>query len=665
VLSFILFYLHWEKFHSYKNLKEGIVLTTKISKAIHHFQQERELALSTNLKTQKGVEILQQLLKTKDHLQHLSPAISSSISSLSSLTSLLIQTYKIKDPRKVLSNYSLINERLLSSIFSILQISSDPNLTKAILAYSFFLHIKEKASIEKELARSFLNESTLEFQEAVNQQHLYEKLFKQIAPTSLFKSYEELFKEGEFSSVKEFREAVLSQKEIEENELRGYLQSMSLRLEKLKAFEDYLTSSILSTVEELLSKSFYHLWLYLLLFMAIFAIFILTTLQILRLLKKKSELKGILDRYVISSTTDLRGIITDVSEAFCKISGYSKEELIGKPHNIIRHPDMPKEVFKQMWQTISKGKVWEGEVKNKKKDGGSYWVRAVISPVYDEKGKRIGYTAVRQDITDKKKIEELNKTLEERVAREVQKSREKDKKMLQQSRLAQMGEMLSMIAHQWRQPLSAISTTASALNMKAKLGTIDPTSVKELTSKILSYTRHLSQTIDDFRDFFKSDKEKQETSWKEMIESVMGIIETSLHNKNIQLIKRIESNAIFYTHPNQVKQVILNLIKNAEDVLLERKVKEPKITLIAKDNLLIVKDNGGGIEEEILPKIFDPYFSTKLEKDGTGLGLYMSKTIIEDHCKGKLWVYNDEEGAVFVIELPPKEAVSLNSKKAS
>jgi len=659
-------------------LKEGVTFTSKISTLLNLFQKERVLALQTlqNPKLQpqlnRSFTTTSQLLKELLHYSsHLPLKHSHTILNSISLNHLYSQLQK-KDNFTTLTAYSQINQKLLSSLSSTLTLSTNPYLTRSILAYDFFLHLKEKASIEGVLGEMILKskvalggkrEKSL-FQKVVNEQEFYHKLFREFAPSSFFKSYEELFREGDFKSLKVVEKAILEGDLKRLIDSKSWAESVALKMEKLQAFEDYLEAEVINSTNSSLSKALSQLWLYLLLFIAIFAIFFLTTAQILKLLKKKSELKGILDRYVISSTTDLKGNITDVSEAFCKISGYSKEELIGKPHNIIRHPDMPKEVFKQMWKTISKGKVWEGEVKNRKKNGGSYWVRAVISPLYDERGKRIGYTAVRQDITDKKKIEELNKTLEERVAKEVQKSREKDKKMLQQSRLAQMGEMLSMIAHQWRQPLSAISSTASALNMKAKLGSSDNEIVAQLTQKILSYTQHLSQTIDDFRDFFKSDKEKRITTWKEMVESVMGIIETSLENKNIKLIKEIESDTLFYTHPNQVKQVILNLIKNAEDVLLEREIKNPTITLTAKGNLLIVKDNAGGIEEKILPKIFDPYFSTKLEKDGTGLGLYMSKTIIQEHCNGNLWVYNDEEGAVFVIELPPSNE-SAKERKAS
>ncbi|MEA1915197.1 MAG: PAS domain-containing sensor histidine kinase [Campylobacterota bacterium] len=364
----------------------------------------------------------------------------------------------------------------------------------------------------------------------------------------------------------------------------------------------------------------------------------------------ESSLK-IINQNVIISKTNLKGIITDVSEAFCQITGYTKDELIGKNHNIVRHPDMKSEVFENLWKTIREDQQWEGEVKNLKSDGGYYWVHAVIKPYYTN-GIKAGYTSVRHDITDKNTIKDLNESLEDRIQIEVDKNRQKDQQLFQQSRLAQMGEMISMIAHQWRQPLAAISSTSAGINIKAKLDKLTPDTAIELSDKISEYSQHLSQTINDFRDFFKSNKEKENTNYDEIIYGVLNIVENSIVNQNITLVKNLNSKETFNTYSNELKQVVLNLMKNAEDVLLDKEIKNPMITIETKDNLLIISDNGGGIPNEIMDKIFDPYFSTKTKKDGTGLGLYMSKVIIEEHCDGKLMVANSETGAQFSITLP-------------
>jgi len=261
-----------------------------------------------------------------------------------------------------------------------------------------------------------------------------------------------------------------------------------------------------------------------------------------------------------------------------------------------------------------------------------------------------------QRVLDKGKIEHLNRTLEERVHTEVQKNREKDRQMLHQSRLAQMGEMISMIAHQWRQPLTSIAAASGVISLKAQLGKLDKETALEVSENIANYTQHLSATIDDFRDFFKQDKEKEATNYSYLVKNVLRIIETSLNSKNIEVIEELNCNDSFMTYSNELKQVLINLIKNAQDILVEKKVKSPYIklkTYATQDSYILeISDNGGGIEASVMEKIFDPYFSTKLKKDGTGLGLYMSKTIVQEHCGGKLKCFNTQDGVCFRVEIP-------------
>ncbi len=257
------------------------------------------------------------------------------------------------------------------------------------------------------------------------------------------------------------------------------------------------------------------------------------------------------------------------------------------------------------------------------------------------------------------KVQEFNETLKMRIEDEVDKNRQKDKKLMQQSRLAQMGEMLSMIAHQWRQPLTAISATSLSLQFKAELGNLDDKVVVERCKKISEYAQHLSETIDDFRDFFKPNKIKTRTSYQELITSVLSIVSASISNKNITITEDLQSQAVFVSYSNELMQVLLNLIKNADDILIEKETLNQEIIIKTYDSeeyaILEVHDNGGGIPNDILENIFDPYFSTKLEKNGTGLGLYMSKIIIEEHCGGLLTASNNPDGACFQIKLHKEE----------
>ncbi|RLA72814.1 MAG: hypothetical protein DRG24_01895 [Epsilonproteobacteria bacterium] len=245
--------------------------------------------------------------------------------------------------------------------------------------------------------------------------------------------------------------------------------------------------------------------------------------------------------------------------------------------------------------------------------------------------------------------------LQKEVDRQLAQVRVKDKQLLQQSRMAQMGEMISMIAHQWRQPLTAISATSTLIELKAKLNQLDNSVAQKGAKEISNYVQYLSHTIDDFRNFFQPNKEKQETTYDEIIKSVLGIIEISINSNNIQLYQKLNAHKRFVVYSNELQQVILNLIKNAEDVLLDKSIQNPYISIVTyeegKSAILEVSDNGGGVPEDIMEKIFDPYFSTKGEKNGTGLGLYMSKTIIEEHCRGTLSVSRDDQGAVFKITI--------------
>jgi len=253
-------------------------------------------------------------------------------------------------------------------------------------------------------------------------------------------------------------------------------------------------------------------------------------------------------------------------------------------------------------------------------------------------------------------LKEINTSLEQRIDKAVEENRLKDQQMLGQSRLAQMGEMLSMIAHQWRQPLSAITATTGSMSMHMQLDKCDESYLEEKLEKVNTYTQYLSTTINDFRDFFKPDKQKKNTSLEEIVKGSLQIIETSLNAEGIKVEAFLNSKDEIYSYPNEIKQVVLNLLKNSKDVYSEHKIKDSKIILKTysdEDNVILeVCDIAGGIKLEDMPFIFDPYFTTKEQIDGTGLGLYMSKLIIEEHCGGKLWAKNEAGGACFSFSLP-------------
>jgi C4-dicarboxylate-specific signal transduction histidine kinase len=265
----------------------------------------------------------------------------------------------------------------------------------------------------------------------------------------------------------------------------------------------------------------------------------------------------------------------------------------------------------------------------------------------------------RQKELEKKtqQLQILNDTLEDQIRIKTEKNLQQQEMLFRQARYAQMGEMISMIAHQWRQPLNAIATLNATVKLKNDMNRCDQAFLEEKTRLVSDYVHHLSSTIDDFRNFFRLDNHKVVKSVSGIIEDTLRLSKSALESKNI-CIARIEKckDCKIVTYPNEVVHVVLNLLKNAEDAFRIRDVNDPVLTIrTTEDNghaRIEIEDNAGGIEEEFLEKIFDPYFTTKEENDGTGLGLYMSRTIIQDHCGGIIEVCNTERGALFSISLP-------------
>jgi len=253
----------------------------------------------------------------------------------------------------------------------------------------------------------------------------------------------------------------------------------------------------------------------------------------------------------------------------------------------------------------------------------------------------------------KKHIEVLNQSLETKVQEEISKNRQKEKLMLQQSRLAQMGEIISMIAHQWRQPLNTLSMLNQSIIIRYERKKLDEKFVKYFKENSKNQIKNMSDTIDDFRNFFKPEKEKSEFCINKVIENTIDMVNPIFIKEEIDLIVDVNEELYSIGFPNELGQAILNIINNAKDALEEKDIEDKfiKISLIKIDDKiqLTINDNAGGIPSDIINNIFDPYFSTKTQKDGTGLGLYMSKLIIEDHCGGKLEVKNNKYGALFII----------------
>ncbi len=254
-----------------------------------------------------------------------------------------------------------------------------------------------------------------------------------------------------------------------------------------------------------------------------------------------------------------------------------------------------------------------------------------------------------------KELEELNKTLDERVKKESAKSRKNEQLLIQQSRQAAMGEMIGNIAHQWRQPLNALGLVLQNIHFAYQMDELNDEFMQNSIDKGKKLTKSMSKTIDDFRNFFKPNKIKENFNLSLVIKNTIELLEASYNNNNITLKTELDESIVIEGYPSEFSQVILNILSNAKDALIEHKKhnRQVFIKLIQEDTnvFITIEDNAGGIPEDIITKIFDPYFTTKEEGKGTGIGLYMSKMIIENNMSGKISVQNEENGAFFTIIL--------------
>ncbi len=252
-------------------------------------------------------------------------------------------------------------------------------------------------------------------------------------------------------------------------------------------------------------------------------------------------------------------------------------------------------------------------------------------------------------------LEALNNSLEERIATSVAELRQKDDLLMHQNRLAAMGELLTSIAHQWRQPLNNIAAYIQAMQFLHKSGELTAEEMDKDISEVMDILKYMSQTIDDFRKFYRKDQELREFDVRSVAERCIGLTGPALKSGNIQVTVQGDRDIRATGYPNEYAQCLVNILYNAMDILLERSVSAPLIELHIQrqenHSVLSVKDNGGGIAPEIIPHIFDPYFTTKGPASGTGIGLYMARTLIERNMGGKLTVQNTDVGAEFRIEL--------------
>ncbi|WP_304544863.1 hybrid sensor histidine kinase/response regulator [Sulfurimonas microaerophilic] len=377
-------------------------------------------------------------------------------------------------------------------------------------------------------------------------------------------------------------------------------------------------------------------------------------------MKLLNEYKRAIDVSSAVTKTDTNGTITYVNDAFCKMLGYSREELIGHKHNLVKHADTPPGTYEDLWKTITQKKVWKGRIKNRKKNGKTSYEYSIIVPILNEDNEIVEFIALRQDITDLFYQEEY---LKRRIQEEV------DKNLLE-TKFSTIGRMAAGITHEINTPLTYIKGNIEL--MLQDIQSMDDTVKQkdyllEDSKTLLDGVHRIASIVESMREMAS---QKQEVPQPTNVYASLITALTLAYNKAKQISEIRIQNEIFKigmdkekfkyiadVQQQRIEQVLVIIINNALDALkriddFSQRLLE--ITVEREDEFIVVRiqDNGGGIDEKILPNIFDPFESNK-EEGGMGIGLNVAKRIIDDH-NGKIIPSNHENGALFEVYLPIK-----------
>ena len=392
---------------------------------------------------------------------------------------------------------------------------------------------------------------------------------------------------------------------------------------------------------------------------------------------KKHRLKTLRSLYVdvFNKTTvgillvDKDGIIKDSNETFRKIFGFElKSELRDQHIEICQIDETLKKDFQVLSDYILAGNnIVEKEFPLRAKNGDKIWCELSGTLLTkDDRMKEGGILWDVVNITEKRKtkkllkkqhqeLKELNKVLNNKVEFGVEKLRKQDKLLTQHTKMAMMGEMLDAIAHQWKQPLSVIKLSADEMHHYSQEEQIDYEYLDEVSLRVQSQVDHLVETIDEFRDFFRPKDTLESKNIKDTLDSSIRILKDELIKNTITIEFSGDMNVTAKFIPNEFKHIIINLILNAKDQFIQNDTKNRLIHFELESNkkyaTVTVSDNGGGIPKEYLDKIFEANFTTKTQVHGTGIGLYMTKNILEK-IGAKIKAKNSEAGAQFIIRIP-------------
>ena len=420
--------------------------------------------------------------------------------------------------------------------------------------------------------------------------------------------------------------------------------------------------------------------------LAIWRYFLLITYN-RRISDSERRFRGIFDQTLqMIGLLDTQGRLIEVNQTALDLVGATQDQVQGQlfwETPWWRHDPVQQVRLQRAMAEALEGRLVRMVAEHLSAQGMKHYVDFSIKPLLDENGKVYLLIPEGRDITERIKTEQelhdkavqleeeigerqraqeelqlLNNTLEQRISEAVTELRQKDDLLIQQNRMAALGELLTNIAHQWRQPLNNIAVYIQTMQYLRRAGELTDEEMDRDIKAVMEILQYMSQTIDDFRSFFVRDRASaREFPLAPTIAKALSLVTPAFTANNIKvvLLKDERQDLRITGYPNEFIQVVMNILYNARDILLEREISNPQIEImVTQENgttVTTIRDNGGGIAPQALPHIFEPYFSTKGPDKGTGIGLYMSKNIIEKNMGGSLSAHNWKEGAEFRIEL--------------
>lgn len=369
--------------------------------------------------------------------------------------------------------------------------------------------------------------------------------------------------------------------------------------------------------------------------------------------KHKDYLKAI-NKYVIMIETDKKGVITDVTRPYCKLSGYTKDEFIGKNVNILRNKDISKEFFKRMWEKLKVEKTWEGEIKNTDKYGNSYWIKGVIFPRYDKDNNHVGFTSIRVNITDEVQLRKLNRFLKDELSSKLNELKLKEKTFINNSKENFFAKVLDTSSSQWKKPISQISIELTKLKALSKKKSINTNDIEIINENISNNLKVLSISLNEFKSFFK-DENSDKYNVTVAIKSALLEVKKQKEYKNININISSREEIFCFGSYEEIKFIMINLFRNSLEQIKKNSIKEPyiKVELLNDKDDVLIKYIDNSKSCELASKILSSSCENELKKN-MGLNLYMSKLLI-DKSGSNIFMSENNNETVFYIKLISKD----------